>query len=371
MDRISVLHVIHDLGFGGAQRLVTDLALNIDPKKYSVSVASLYSPQTTPCEDELGKRNIRVSYLGKHAGLDAGAVIRLGTVIRETRAEIVHTHCHALRYALPLVIAGKARAALHTVHNLAAQDAGRPRWLTALAYRAGVVPVAIGKEVAESLNREFGIANPPLIRNGINVARFAVPSIAREAARGALGLGNELTFICAASLTPKKGHSILLDAFARVVEKVPTAKLLLAGTGETRPALEAQVVNLGLDSNVRFLGARSDMPDLLAASDVFVLSSLWEGMPLSVMEAMAAGRPVVCTAVGGSREIVQDGVNGFLVPSGDRLRFADAMIGMADPEKRALFGRRAAETASGQFGLETMVRAYEALYEELLSRGKR
>jgi glycosyltransferase involved in cell wall biosynthesis len=152
---------------------------------------------------------------------------------------------------------------------------------------------------------------------------------------------------------------------------VPTAKLLLAGTGETRAALETQVSTLGLGANVRFLGARSDMPDLLAAADVFVLSSLWEGMPLSVMEAMAAGKPVVCTAVGGSIEIVQDGVNGCLVPSGKSLLLADAMIGMADPEKRALFGKRAAETASAQFGLETMVRAYEGLYAELLSKGKR
>ena len=371
MDRISILHVIHDLGFGGAQRLLTDLVLNIDQQRYAPSVAVLYSPQAAPYEEELRKRNIRVSYLGKHPGLDVGAVFRLGTVLRDVRADIVHTHCHALRYALPHVLARRVRVAVHTVHNLAAQDAGRPRWLMALAYKAGVVPVAIGEEVATSLNQVFGIANPPLIRNGIDVQRFAMPSTSREAVRSALGLENELTFICAASLTPKKGHPILLDAFARVVQRMPTAKLLLAGTGLMRQPMEAQVSRLGLGPNVRFLGARSDMPDLLAAADVFVLSSFWEGMPLSVMEAMAAGKPVVCTAVGGSIEIVQDGVNGFLVPSGYSVLLANAMIEMADPEKRALFGKRAAETASAQFGLGTMVRAYEVLYEKLLSRGKR
>jgi glycosyltransferase involved in cell wall biosynthesis len=182
-----------------------------------------------------------------------------------------------------------------------------------------------------------------------------------------LGLKNELTFICTASLTPKKGHSVLLDAFARVVAKVPASTLLLAGTGETRAALEGQVSRLGLGASVRFLGARSDVPELLAAADVFVLSSLWEGMPLSVMEAMAAGKPVVCTAVGGSVEIVQNGVNGFLVPSGDSHRLADAMIELADPEKRALFGKRAAGTALDQFDLAAMVRAYEALYDKIIA----
>ena len=367
-NRVSVLHVIHDLGFGGAQRLLTDLVLNIDAQKYAPSVAVLYSPQAAPYEGELRKRNIRVTFLDKHPGLDVGAAARLGAVLRDVRADIVHTHCHALRYVLPYILAGKVRAAVHTVHNLAAQDAGRPRWLTALAYKAGVVPVAIGKEVAASLNDVFGIADPPLIRNGIDVRRFAAPSSTREAVRGALGLKNELAFICTASLTPKKGHPVLLDAFAQVARTIPTARLLLAGTGDMRTALEEQVSRLGLAASVQFLGARSDMPNLLAAADVFVLSSLWEGMPLSVMEAMAAGKPVVCTAVGGSIEIVHDGVNGYLVPPGDSRRFADAMTKMADPERRALFGTRAAETAAGEFGLETMVRAYEALYAKLLSR---
>jgi glycosyltransferase involved in cell wall biosynthesis len=369
-DRISVLHVIHDLGFGGAQRLLTDIVLNIDPRRYSAAVASLYSPKSAPYEDELRKRNIRVYYLNKHPGPDIGAVWRLGAALREVRADIVHTHCHALRYALPHVLARKVRAAVHTVHNLAAQDAWHPRWLTTLAYKAGVVPVAIGKEVAESLYDVFGIRNPPLIRNGIDVARFAASPAARETARRALGLDNELVFICIASLTPKKGQSVLLDAFARVVRNLPAAKLLLAGTGETRAALEKQALDLRLGASVRFLGARSDMPELLAAADVFVLSSFWEGMPLAVMEAMAAGKPVVCTAVGGSIEIVQDGATGRLVPSGNSALLADAMMEMADPARRASFGSLGAETAAGQFGLATMVRAYEVLYEDLMARGK-
>lgn len=371
MNPIRILHVIHDLGFGGAQRLLTDLALNIDPQRYSASVASLYSSQTAPYEEELRKRNIRVFHLAKHVGLDVGTILRLGSVLRDARTDIVHTHCHALRYVLPHILVGNVRVAVHTVHNLAAKDAGRPRWLTTLAYRAGVVPVAIGQDVAASLNEVFGIANPSLIRNGIDVQRFVAPSGTRETTRIALGLQQELTFICTASLIPKKGHSVLLDAFALVIEKVPSAKLLLAGTGESQALLKARVSTLGLRDAVRFLGARSDVPDLLAAADVFVLSSLWEGMPLSVMEAMAAGKPVICTAVSGSSEIVQDGVNGRLVPSGDRLRLADAMIEMAAPGKRALFGRRAAETASTQFSHETMIRAYEALYEEVFSKGKR
>lgn len=366
-DRIGILHVIHDLGYGGAQRLVTDLALNTDPQKHEVSVVSLYAPQSSPFEEELRRRNVRVLHLGKRPGLDVGTLARLGGVLRDVQPRVVHTHCHALRYVLPHVVAGSVRAAVHTVHNLAAQDAGRPLWLTSLAYKAGVVPVAIGREVAASLGDVFGIRNPTLIRNGIDVARFAGASTARAAARRELGLGDGLVFICAASLTPKKNHAMLLDAFARAADRLPGSKLLLAGAGDTRAQLAEQAARLGLGQSLRFLGTRSDMPELFAAADVFVLSSLWEGMPLSVMEAMSAGKPVVCTAVGGSREIVQDGVNGLLVASGDSAAFTDALVSMADPGRRTAFGKHAAETAAAQFGLDAMVRAYEKLYEELVS----
>lgn len=363
---VNVLHLIHDLGFGGAQRLLADLVPGTDRRRFAVAVASLSAPRSSPFEAELRRNNIRLFYVDKRPGLDPRALSRLGAVFREVRPQVVHTHCHAMRYALPFVLAGRVRAAVHTVHNLADIDVGRPRWLTGLAYRSGVVPVAIGREVAASLARVFGIRNAPLIRNGICVSRFASSAADRGAMRKELGVDGEIVFLCAASLTPKKGHLVLIEALSRVVGKAPGVRLFLAGEGAQRLELEKRVALLGLGHAVRFLGARDDMPALLAASDVFVLSSFWEGMPLSVMEAMAAGRPVVCTAVGGSAEIVEDGVTGWLVPPNDPARLAEAMIEAVDPARRTPLGRRAAEIAAQQFGIEPMVRAYEALYESLL-----
>jgi glycosyltransferase involved in cell wall biosynthesis len=371
MDRpVRILHVIHDLGFGGAQRLLTDLVLNIDPRKYSPSVASLYSPQSTPYEEELRKRNIRVSYLGKHPGLDVGVAFRLGAVLRDVRADIVHTHCYALRYALPYVLARKVRAAVHTVHNLAAKDAERPRWLTALAYRAGVVPVAVCEEVARTVRQLHGLRDVPVILNGVDVQRFRAMAKSRERVRSGLGIGaRTVVFLNVARLSQQKNHALLLASYARAVRERPDSRLLIAGTGEMESMIRQTLDALSLHRNVSLLGRRDDVPAILAASDVFVLSSSWEGNPLVVMEAMAAGKPVLCTSVGGVPELIQDGVTGRLVPTDNEEALAAGMVELAsDPAKRETLGALAAAEALRKFDVGIMVRSYEELYHRLLGR---
>jgi len=214
------------------------------------------------------------------------------------------------------------------------------------------------------------LPRPPLIMNGINVARYAAATIGREPWRRREGFyADDLLFVCVARFYPQKNHRDLLQAFAAGSALRPNCRLLLAGDGYLREELEQLARDLGISARVHFLGRRKDVPELLGACDVFVLASLWEGNPLSVMEAMAAGLPVVVTAAGGVPELASSGTHGFVVPPGDVPALSEAMMRMANhPAARQEMGAAAAARARTKFDDRRMVEAYESLYDRLLPR---
>jgi len=172
-----------------------------------------------------------------------------------------------------------------------------------------------------------------------------------------------------ARLSPQKNHALLLKAFAQGPASDPKAHLVLVGEGTLRRQLEEQAQNLGVAGQIHFLGLRTDISDVLSAMDVFVLSSDYEGSPLSVVEAMASGLPIVSTAAGGVPELFDNGKEGFIVQPGDVRGLSDAIaLLLKDREARRSFGIAAARRAKENFDLSRMVRAYEELYENLIGR---
>ena len=166
-----------------------------------------------------------------------------------------------------------------------------------------------------------------------------------------------------------KGHATLIRAFARIAPGQPEAMLAIAGDGPCRPALETLTASLGLDGRIRMLGERQDVSRLLKGFDVFVLSSVAEGMSNTILEAMATGLPVVATRVGGNPELVEDGGNGRLVPAGDPAAMSSALNDyLTDPLTRALHGKASRQRAVTQFDLSAMVDAYRYLYLSLARR---
>ena len=169
-------------------------------------------------------------------------------------------------------------------------------------------------------------------------------------------------------LVPQKGIPVLLEAARTVLRSHPRARFTLAGDGPLRLELEAQAKRLGISQQVRFLGTVRDTPELLARCDLFVLPSLWEGMPLSLLEAMAAGRPAVATAVSGSAELILDEETGLLVPPGDAAALAAAMARLLeDPATAEAMGTRARDRVRREFSLERMVESTHTLYCNLLA----
>ena len=207
-----------------------------------------------------------------------------------------------------------------------------------------------------------------VIPNGIDLSGWqALPD--RKAARAELDLAPEAPVIgTIGRLHGQKGHEFLLAAAAKVIAEVPDATFLIAGYGPLRERLEARAAELGVSSSVRFLGYRKDVQRILSALDVFVLPSLWEGMSNAILEAMAAGKPVVATAVDGNLDQVIDGETGLLVPPADAGVLANALIDLiGDRQKARDMGERGRERVERDFPIRAMTAAYLDLYEKLLN----
>lgn len=369
-EHIKVLHILPNFGPGGAERMAVHLMQSLNRERFEVAAVSMFDRVGSYLEAMLEGSGIPVWYLGKRRGFDPRMYSRIDAVLRRFRPHIVHTHRYVLRYALPPVVYRRIRGKVHTVHSLAEKEVDAPGKLVhRLAFRSGVVPVAISQAVRASIERVYGLGSLPLILNGVPLQTYRQPAVGREEWRRREALCPEdLVFVSIGRLAPEKNHQLLLDAFARVAEIEGQALLLLAGGGELRQTLEFQVEALGLGGRVRFLGVRTDIPDLLGACDACVLTSHWEGLGLAVMEAMAAGKPVIATAVGGVPELVVDGATGLLVPPGDAAALAEAMsVLLHDAARRRELGMAAAKRAEEQFCVKVMAKRYEELYENLLA----
>jgi glycosyltransferase involved in cell wall biosynthesis len=207
-----------------------------------------------------------------------------------------------------------------------------------------------------------------VVHSGIDVSRFDRPP-PREDARRELGLPEDrLAVGMVAALTDHKGHRFLLDAWPQVVAAEPRAQLLLAGAGELEKDLKSQVERLGVGDSVRFLGFHADVLGLLAALDLFVLSSHLEGLCTSLMDAMAAGLPVVATSAGGIPEVVEDGRTGVLVPPREPGPLAEAILAvLADPPRREELGRAGRESVRERFNCDRMVEGTLEIYDQVLN----
>jgi glycosyltransferase involved in cell wall biosynthesis len=226
----------------------------------------------------------------------------------------------------------------------------------------------VAGEVSRSVARLYGIAEPLVVPNCLPVERYRHPEVPREQWRAREGFTPEsLLLACVAGLRPEKNHRLLLEAFAQTSAQRPGAHLLLAGGGD-QTALQKLTGDLGIASSVHFLGVRTDIPDLLAASDLFVLASHYEGNPLCIMEAMAAGLPVVAPRVGGIPELVTHGVEGFLVDTSEPTGLSKAIEALlADKLRRIQMGAASAERALKKFDVTHMIAGYESLYNAALN----
>lgn len=368
---MRIIEVIPSLDVGGAERLAALLSVQLASMGHEVSLISLYDPVQSWILEELRAAGIDLHFCGKRPGLDPRMVPRLAALFARLKPDVVHTHLHTLKYVLPARVRRPRAPVAHTVHNLARYEVEPSgQVLQGLAFRAGVVPVAIGHAIARSVVELYGVPPPVMIPNGISVADFRVDPAVRVEVRSSLHLDPDATvFVAVGRLNAQKNHAGLLDAFAAT--NLKEAQLLIAGEGELKSALIDQAHRLGIAERVHLLGVRRDIPRLFAASDIFVLSSHYEGNPLVVMEAMAAGLPVVATAVGSVPELVTEGA-GWLVEAEHSPSLGRAMQAAGtDLVAARAKGWQAAQYAAEHFDVGVMAGAYVRLFDTIRKQPRR
>jgi L-malate glycosyltransferase len=371
---IRVGFVVHVMQVAGAEVLVREtiqrLKSRIDPTIFCLDSIGTIGEQ-------LRDEGTRVVCLGRRPGRDFSVAWRMAAEIRTRRIQVVHAHQYT-----PFFYAALAKARNLGGFRLILTEHGRHYPDVASPMRRGLNRLALNpladavnaccRFSAKALCRTDGFPGRRIdvIENGIDATAYDAASD-RRTLRTQLGLSAERRYIaCVARFHPVKDHSTLLRAFAQVASVRPDIDLLLAGDGPGRESLQQLVATLGIADRVRFLGVRSDVPDLLLACEAFALTSVSEAASLTLMEAMAAGLPVVVSNVGGNPELVRDGIDGLLFPRGDSSACAAALLRvLEDTDLSRRLGESARKRAVHEFSLNRTVERYHGLYRRLTGRG--
>lgn len=361
-----VLHIIRSLEAGGAERIVVEYALNHDTARYTAEVCCL--EQAGHLAEPLVESGIPVHVLGRKGRRDIGALFRLARLMRRGRFDVVHYHNFGpLVFGLPAAVLAHIHCVVRTEHNVVHWRSVVRRIVSRLSALRENAQIAVSEAVRRSHIACSDLTGERCVTvwNGIDPARLEHGGDKR-ATRAALGIPHDtVVALAVGSLTPQKNYGNLLDAAAHALRDTTGVVFLIVGSGVLEPELRARAEELGLGDGLRFLGERGDVPAILAASDILVNSSSWEGLPVSILEAMAAGIPTVATDVGGNAELLTaGGPSGVVVPPADSRALGDAILELAaSPERREHLGARARVAVAERFSAECMTRETERVYD--------
>ncbi len=368
--RPTICQVLHSLVVGGAEVLADRLARRLDGRYRFVAA----------CLDELGTLGqalrddgFTVEVIGRRPGLDRRCARRLAQFWRREQVDLIHAHQYT-----PFFYSALARGLrrgppiLFTEHGRHFPDVRRRRHVlfNRLMLRRRDRVVGVGEAVRRALveNEGFSPRRVEVVYNGIDLSAFDGRPEDRAAVRREMGVGpDELVILQVGRLDRLKDHATAIRTIGRVAAERNDATLVLVGEGSEREKIEAEIDAQDVRPHVRLLGLRCDVARLLQVSDMFLLTSISEGIPVTLIEAMAARLPVVSTDVGGVAEMVVDGQTGLLAPAGDDEALAQAMLRLADKaELRHQMGSRGCDRAGELFSESQMQSAYATAYQEML-----
>lgn len=357
--RLHICHVLLSLRPGGLENGVVNIANRLPRDRFRSSVCCLQ--QSGDFSQRLAP-DVDLRAFGLQRGNDPLLPFRLARHLRASAVDIVHTrNPEALLYGYPAARLAGARI-VHSEHGRTFPEKTLRRWVLSSFVRRTEAAFAVSRTLKDDLVRYLDYPEDHLavLYNGVDCGRFAPR--ARVADRG---LDRPLTIGSVGRLVAVKNYALLLQAAAGLPEDL-RARVLLIGDGPERPALERLAAELNPAGAVTIAGNQADVPAALAAMDIFVLPSLSEGLSNTVLEAMAAGLPVVATRVGGNPELVEHGVTGLLFGSGDVHELSEHLTRLArDPALRLRLGEAARARACSEFAIDSMVRRYADLYTHI------
>jgi glycosyltransferase involved in cell wall biosynthesis len=383
-QRINVLHVLRDLGVGGTQEVVKTLAKELSKHNCRPIVCAFEDGylrqeiEKSGVKVEILKcRSYRFSNVPQFVAYLLSTRRKLNALIQKYNIEIVQVHAIPLiaLLLLTLTVRTDMKVLIWTIHNVKFFHVHKPliRRMYETLYRLGANRVsgiiAVSDEVRSSIIRRIGPVQKKIstIYNGVDVSEYEHIS-GSEIVKKSLGLNqDELVISTVATLTTQKGHKYLIDAASTIVSRYPNVIFCFIGDGPLKKQLQTRVRSLNLSEKIRFLGNQTEIPEILGASDFFVLPSLWEGLSIALLEAMAAAKPIVATSVSGTQLVMIPNKTGIVVKPGDSSQLATAIIKLiSNPIMAKNMGITARKRAIEAFSAQKQAKDHMVLYRRLI-----
>jgi glycosyltransferase involved in cell wall biosynthesis len=333
-----------------------NLSLELKNQSHEVIVVSLYNYHSS-ITDRLEQSDIPVRYLGKRKGMDIRMIFRLYTLFRKEKPDVIHTHRYVMEYAIPAAVLAGVQVRIHTIHNVAKKEnTTLARKLNKLFFRFfHVIPVSLSEEVQKTVMLEYDLseAQTPVIFNGVPLERCKpLKTYSSHAER----------FFHVGRFSEAKNHAMLICAFVQAHEQDSNLHLYLYGQGELDQSMRGLVKEKRAESYIHFCGLSDDIYTIMHNMDLFLLPSLYEGMPMTLIEAMGTGLPIITTNVGGIPDMLQNNESAVMI-SPDERKLTTAIVSLANSQsRREKLGRSALEVSVG-FSSQGMAKSYLSLYE--------
>ncbi len=359
---MRIVQMVETLEVGGLERIAVDLALAQRAAGHFTAMYCLHG--AGPLSSELERAGIPVVPFHKERHSKAAAVWSMARQLRRHRADVIHGHNPGVHhFAAVAAWLAHVPVCVSTRHS-ATSSTGAPyqeryfRWVQPLTSHVVFDCDYVRRQLEPRLN--YPAAKYSIIVNGIALEKF----LAHPACPGAVR--PRIRFGTVGRLVPAKGHAVLIEAFAQIAPRLPEATLQIFGYGPLEDDLRAQIRRLGMEPRIKLEGRTDDAARVFASLDVFVFSSVNEGLPLVVLEAMAAGLPIVSTRVGGVPDVAPEKLFPWFCTPGNPAELADSMLRAAESPHLAVIGAEARRLATANYGLDHMTGQYEALYRSLL-----
>lgn len=347
----KVVLTIPDFCTGGAEKMVAELAAGIDKNKFEVTVIVIRKPLNNAIEDSIGD-NVNIVYLNKEMGFDIKTLFECNKVLSKIKPDIIHTHIQSFMYCLLYIMFHKVKM-LHTIHNIPEEESKgiRRKILKILFKTKKAIPVGISDKITEKTNLLYQVSNTETVYNPVDENIF-YPVADRKIE------SSHIRFISVGRLVEQKNFELLIDSFAEFASVYTDVTLDILGDGPLYEELNKKIHMTG-SNNIHLCGNKTNIADYLRNADVFILTSKFEGLPMTILEAMAVGLPIICTDVGGNADVVKE--NGILIEKQNKESVVNALKRMHDKDVRMYCSKKSLELSS-KYYLDKIVNDYEKLY---------
>lgn len=353
---MKIVQIMPEFGLAGAETMCENLIYELIKIGHSVTVVSMYDYNSAITE-RLKKSGVDVQYLGKKPGFDFSMYKKMKRLFENIDADVVHTHRYCAQYAIPAAMIAGVKRRVHTVHNVAEKENGKlAREINKFFFRyCNLIPVALSGRIRDSIVKEYSISKNkiPIIYNGIDLSK-CIP-------KTDYSVHGNFKILHIGRFSRQKNHIGLIKAFNMFHKKCPDSELWLIGDGEKKSEIESYVNNK-LGASVKFFGLQSDVYGYLHDADVFTLTSNYEGIPMTLVEAMGTGLPIVATNVGGVPDMLTNGINALLVKNDIEAIASAFAVYYMDEDFRERHGIMARERST-DFSAKMMAYKYLEIYD--------